>query len=487
MPMPFLGKNLLYWCINCNIPILEKSKCGICNSKTKKVSITAPFDVRPAFNKDLNLIRLTIDSQFGEGIGEKILENHKIILLNKVPYYDRMDEIVVDGEILGAIRFNISKPKNKWEFIPRTEGARRIVKYGGKKWIKVDEGAEKFIRKAANALAPGVIDNDVSIKKGEYVIIINPKNEAIAIGLARYSGEEIPKRQNGIVAKSKRGILDSKPSILPAGQTWDLVIKANNKIMENKKDTAINLIKYVQDNYDLPKLVSFSGGKDSICILKLVLDSGIDFKVFYIDTGIEFEETLNYVNKIIDEFSLKKSFIAVKSNIDFFKEIENSEIPAKDNRWCNNFLKLNPIKNMIQENFPKGLITFVGSRKYESFSRYRESMKGKIVKNKLIQQQINVNLIINWTALHVWLFIFSNKLRYNPLYEMGYERIGCMYCPANKLADLEILKEIHPEKFENWINLLIKQAKKFNFPLEWINKGYWRYKNKEKWRTDFKE
>ncbi|MHA1383814.1 MAG: phosphoadenosine phosphosulfate reductase domain-containing protein [Candidatus Helarchaeota archaeon] len=486
MPMPFLGKNLLYWCKYCNIPILEKSKCGKCNSETEKVPITAPYDIRPAFKIDIKLIRQVIDNQFGEGIGQKIIEENKIILLNKVPYFDRMDEIIIDGKIIGTIRYNISKNDNQWEFIPRIEGAKRIIKYGGGKWIKVDKGAEKYIRKAANVLAPGVISYDPKIEEDEYIIIINPEKEVIGIGIAKCSGEYISKIKRGMVAKTKRGLSDSKLEILHSGQTWNLVIEANKKVIENMIKTALNLINNVQKNYALPKSVSFSGGKDSICTLMLVLESGIKFKVFYIDTGIEFKETSEYVNEIMNDSGLKDSFIEVKSNIDFFKEIQKYQTPAKDDRWCNKLLKLNPVKKMIQEKFPEGLITFVGSRKYESFSRYHTSFKGKIVKNKLIPGQINVNLISNWTALHVWLFIFLKKIKFNPLYEMGYERIGCMYCPANKLADLEMLKEIHPELYQKWMRTLQKQAEKFNYPPNWIKKGFWRYRNEEKWKIDLK-
>jgi len=486
MPMPFLGKNVLSWCNKCNIPILENNKCGICKTSTVRVPITAPFDVRPAFDRDLNLIRKTIDNQFGKGLGQKIIEDNKIILLNKAPYFDRMDEIVLDGAIIGTIRYNISRDISTWEFIPRIEGAKRIVKYNCYKWIRIAKDAEPFIRKGANVLAPGVIEYDPSIEKGEYVIVTNPDSEAVGIGISRISGDEISNRKKGMIIKSKRGILNSTLNILPPGQSWDMVIEANREILEKKENNALNLIKQVQKKYSLPYVVSFSGGKDSICILLLVLRSGINFKIFYLDTGIEFEETVSYVHDIIKDFNLKNSFILGKTDTDFFNRIETLGVPSKDERWCNKLLKLNVIKQIIKSNFPEGMVTFIGNRKYESYSRYQESSRGQIVKNKLIPQQINANLIMNWTALHVWLYIFMNKVKYNPLYEKGYERIGCMFCPANKLADLEILKGIHPESYKKWEQILFEQAKKLHYPSEWVTKGFWRYRNKDKWKLDVK-
>lgn len=486
MPMPFLGKNLLFWCKNCNIPILEESICSICNSSTKKVSISAPYDVRPAFKRDIDLIRTIIDNQFGQGLGRKIIEEDKIILLNRVPYFDRMDEIIQDGQIIGTLKYNIEKQQSQWQFIPRIEGAKRLIKFGCGKWVKVDEGAEPFIQMSANVLAPGVIDYDPSIEKEEYIIIINSESQAIGIGISKFSGEENLKGKRGMVVKTKRGIYDSLIEILPSGQTWDLVIKANSKIMERKEKGALNLIKDVNNEYSLPNLVSFSGGKDSICTLLLVLESGIDFNIIFIDTGIEFEETVNYVEEIINDLNLKDSLILCKSDTDFFKEIDNYGVPSRDYRWCNKLLKLNIVNEMVQKNFPDGILTFVGNRKYESFLRYRDSTKGHISINKYTQQ-INVSLIMNWTALHVWLFIFLKKVKFNPLYTVGYERIGCIYCPANKLADLEILKEIHPDLYEKWSQILLNQLKKFNYPHEWATKGFWRYRNKEKWKLEIED
>ena len=50
----FLGELLLYWCHSCNVPVLGK-KCG-CSAATKKVTVTPPADIRPAFQYDIDLI-----------------------------------------------------------------------------------------------------------------------------------------------------------------------------------------------------------------------------------------------------------------------------------------------------------------------------------------------------------------------------------------------------------------------------------------------
>jgi phosphoadenosine phosphosulfate reductase len=119
-----LGRNYVRWCSGCNIPILEERACPLCGGTTREVTLTPPGDVRPAFDHDITLIRDAIDSQFGTGTGELLLPDDKVILLNKVPALDRMDEIIVDGQVVGALRYDIGRG---WTFIVRMYGAVSIA------------------------------------------------------------------------------------------------------------------------------------------------------------------------------------------------------------------------------------------------------------------------------------------------------------------------------------------------------------------------
>ncbi|MHA1893623.1 MAG: phosphoadenosine phosphosulfate reductase domain-containing protein [Candidatus Helarchaeota archaeon] len=480
MPSLFLGRNQLYWCKNCNVPIIDSKKCPSCNNHTFLVKISPPYDCRPAFKEDLKRIRAVIASQFG-GTCQKIIEEKKIIILNKVAYEDRMDEIIIDGKVLGLIRYNVLRQDSKWEFIPKLEGARRMLKHQPRSWIKVDDDAIMPLIKGANLFAPGVVEYSENINKEDITFILTKDDKLIAQGKSLFSSKEIPQHEKGMVVKVKYHESPREPEVLPAGQDWNLVLKINENIINSKEYSIIKYIKKVALKYDLPNLISFSGGKDSLALLLLILKSGIDFKMFFIDTGIEFKENVEYIDYIVEKFNLRDKFLRYKSKNDFyFEALENFGPPARDFRWCCKVVKLSNVNDLIRENFPKGVLTFIGNRKYESFLRRDESRKGKISRNSYIPLQINVNPINNWIALMVWCYIFKeqtmNDLKINPLYELGYERVGCMPCPANKLADIEILKESFPDEYEKLFNLLRKYAEENNYSEEWITYGLWRWK-----------
>jgi phosphoadenosine phosphosulfate reductase len=117
------GKINLRWCEHCNLPLIGK-KCSICGNEGSRVELTPPGDVRPAFDFDVKMIRDIVDSQFGEGCGLALLPEDKVFLLNRAPSEDRMDEIIVDGRVVGALRYDIFK--QRFYVMLRMEGALRI-------------------------------------------------------------------------------------------------------------------------------------------------------------------------------------------------------------------------------------------------------------------------------------------------------------------------------------------------------------------------
>ncbi len=110
------------------MPVLGK-KCG-CGKSTKKVEVTPPGDIRPAFDYDIKRINSVSEKQFNEPL---IPEGH-LVVLNKAPYEDRMDEIIVDGEVLASLRFEIESCE--WVLLPRLEGARRLFQGRDRKALK---------------------------------------------------------------------------------------------------------------------------------------------------------------------------------------------------------------------------------------------------------------------------------------------------------------------------------------------------------------
>ncbi|MCE8423036.1 MAG: phosphoadenosine phosphosulfate reductase family protein [Candidatus Methanoperedens sp.] len=460
--MPYyLGELLLYWCTSCNLPVLGKT-CA-CGNTTRKIDITPPGDIRPAFKYDIDLINRTVKKQFGIDL----IPQGKLVVLNKAPYEDRMDEVVFDGAVMGTLRFELEKMD--WVFIPRLVGARRLAT--GTKSIIVDKGAVNFIIKGASVLAPGVNEADSSISKNDEVIILTPEKEVIATGRARMTAERMLSHEKGMAVKTRwNGWPQADEGICPDQRTWDNAVAANKYILDKMEKKAHSFIKNVAETTGRPVTVSYSGGKDSLVTLLLVRDSIHEFDILFADTGLEFKETVDNVKQIAKELNLPLKIHTSKDA--FWHSIDNFGPPTVEARWCCKVCKLGAITQVIENNYENGCLTFVGQRKYESEIRANSD---HIWKNPWIGNQIAATPIQNWTALHVWLYLFSKKAKYNPLYEEGFDRIGCWLCPSASMADFLRLREIHPELSEKLETYLYSYAMRNGLPEEWVRYGFWRW------------
>lgn len=77
-----------------------------------------------------------------------------------------------------------------------------------RRYATVDRGAVKFVVSGANVMAPGIIDADRDIKKGDIVWVRNEEGTALALGYALMDGEEMVTGNKGKAIESVHHIGD---------------------------------------------------------------------------------------------------------------------------------------------------------------------------------------------------------------------------------------------------------------------------------------
>ncbi len=463
-----LGKNHLRWCDDCNLPVLESKTCPICGKDSREVEITPPGDVRPAFQHDIDLIRKLADEQYGEGSGIALLPEGHPVLLNKAPSLDRMDEIIIDGSTVATIRYDLGRG---WRLINRMQSAMRIAPVMTKGYVICDDSAVPFVQDSKNLMAPGVIDAHKDIKIGDEVIVITKDRKAIATGAAKMEPQVMIDSERGLAVKTKW--VKPEPFRNPDKKyTWDEVVKANREVIEKRRDEAVDFINKNIAKHDVPAIVSFSGGKDSLATLLLTLDAGHKLPVLFVNTGLEFDETVEHVRDVTSRHGLKLIEETAPTDA-FFGNLVHFGPPAKDFRWCCKTNKLGPTVGAIMKNFPDGVLSFIGQRKYESEARHD---KGRVWVNPWTPGQTGASPIQNWNALHVWFYIFLKKEPFNVWYTRGLDRIGCFLCPASDMSELEIVAG-NSSRYGQWDQYLTDYMNSRGLPQEWKDYALWRWKN----------
>ncbi len=450
-----LGKLALYHCDECNIPLLKRSYDG---KAARHVAITPPGDVRPAFDFDVAMLEKLLKKQFGSAYLPPV------ILLNSIPAIDRSDEVIIDGRVAGVLYYDIFR--QSFYFQPRPWYASLLeIKKG---YVVADDGAVDAILKTSNLMGPGVVSVDGGIKEGDEVIVLNKDWEVVATGKARKNADEM--KSHGMAVKIKwRGIekAEKREKI-----TWKDVIEANEDVISSYVGEAKKFIERFAERSE-KKVISFSGGKDSLATLLLALEAGYEFPMMFLNTGIEFDETVEYVHDVASRHSVE--LFEESAGDAFWRGIKVFGPPSRDYRWCCKTCKLGPAVRLIKKHFGGSVISFIGQRRYESENRAKH---GSIWQNPWVRGQIAVSPIQNWTALHIWLYLFMKKARWNRLYEQGFYRIGCWLCPSSSMADFAIKKHADWERFEKELRAF---KEKQNLPEEWLSLGLWRWRRPPRW------
>jgi len=298
-----------------------------------------------------------------------------------------------------------------------------------------------------------------------------------------------------LVAKTKGGSLYTKPEIIiveepePHRQKLRFVdigkmVAKNAGIMDSLVQSTIKRIfnTYVKYKNKVNVFyVAFSGGKDSVTLLDLVLRSipHGEFKVLFGDTGMEFPDTYDVVNNIAHyceanqiDFRVAKSPLSPDKTWDMFGP------PATMNRWCCSVHKTAPQINLLRNILGLPSFTgmaFTGVRGDESQAR---SGYDDVSYGEKHQGQYSCHPILEWNSAELFLYIFQNKLLLNETYKKGNSRAGCLMCPMSS-GKHEYMKNIcYPSEMDFFVDKIKVTSSKTHFSSEelekFIDDGNWK-------------
>ena len=297
-----------------------------------------------------------------------------------------------------------------------------------------------------------------------------------------------------LVAKTKGGSLYTPPELVliedpePEGYPLRFVdipamVDKNRQLMEQLVQETIKkiyntFIEY-QDKVDV-FYVAFSGGKDSVVALDLVQRALPHncFKVLFGDTGMEFPDTYETVEKIKQICAEEKiEFLQAKSKLKPENTWQIFGPPAVTIRWCCSVHKTTPQIMQLREVLQKPDFTgmaFTGVRGDESLSR---SEYDAISYGGKHSGQYSCHPILEWNTAELFLYIYENGLTFNNAYKKGNTRAGCLVCPMSQGKHDYMKYKNYPDDTDLFINKIITTSGK-NFSKEnydrFVGQGYWR-------------
>jgi len=428
-------RKTLYWCDRCNVPLIART-CG-CGAEGRGIPLLEPYDVRPVLEADMALLRDLVTARFGE------VPLPKILLFNKTGGVDRAELVIAHGERFGWLTFDPVTRRFRFDMAP--EGLPVVLGHATRGIVDLA------------AAAPGAVEAGRRIGGKRVPVSTGEPDGTVIVRHGSLTG-------TGVLREGHLRVRELRPvaTRTPPDPGWEVAVDRNRYHLKNLERHAVRAIR--QHLHDRPCVnVSFSGGKDSTAVLHLARKAGVS-EAFFLDTGIEFPETVAFVEA--------QGVPVIRKAGDFWAGVEKAGPPAKDHRWCCKMQKLHPLKIHLASTGP--CVTIQGNRWYESWNRADLDLSSQNPANPL---QVNISPIRHWRALEVFLYLWWRELPVNPLYAQGIERIGCYLCPAMLESEHEALRKMHPELAARWDTFLERWAREKGLPPEYARWGLWRWKD----------
>ena len=199
--------------------------------------------------------------------------------------------------------------------------------------------------------------------------------------------------------------------------------------------------KRMMKEYEPPEgyILAFSGGKDSVVLLDLAKRAQIKFQAQDLITTIEHPETVEFVSQFPEV-----EMIPPRNSI--FELIEKKGFPPlRKYRYCTSEVKA---RN------ERGRFKLIGIRAGESKKRAKYPQVVDEGKDRHLYP------IFDWSEADIWQYIGRYRLKYHPLYNCGYKRVGCVLCPYAQKHIIEYELKRYPEIVEKYRQACIRAYEK---------------------------
>lgn len=270
----------------------------------------------------------------------------------------------------------------------------------------------------------------------------------------------------------------------------------------------------MSEDRDMPKkpcanVVNLSGGKDSTATILLAIERQVEnITAAFADTGHEHPSTYEYVDYLdgvlrercgigvtivradfSDKIARKREIVQTKWRENGIPEsqiekalsvlqptgipmldlcLEKGRFPSTRARFCTQELKHFPIERQVLMPLlesHKAVISWQGVRADESLARRDLPERDGVIGGWEPEPHglLIYRPILTWTAADVFAFHRRHGVRWNPLYEQGMGRVGCMPCIHATKPEIKEIAARFPEELrrvKEWEQLVSMASKR---------------------------
>ena len=193
--------------------------------------------------------------------------------------------------------------------------------------------------------------------------------------------------------------------------------------------TPREILRWAVDAYGSKLTMATAFGPEGCAILHMLAEIDPGVRVFNLDTGYQFAETLELRDRIARRYGIEVEYVRSDRPVPEYEASNGGPIYGSDPDRCCRDRKILPLHRAVE-----GYDAWISAiRADQSAHRAKADVVGWDAKFGLVK----INPLLKWTKRDVWAFVVTNDVPYNPLHDQGYPSIGCWPCtrPVNQGDD----------------------------------------------------
>jgi phosphoadenosine phosphosulfate reductase len=208
------------------------------------------------------------------------------------------------------------------------------------------------------------------------------------------------------------------PLVLGAGPWKPEHIGIANRQLENAPPQEV--LTWAVDAF-FPRLTMATAfGAEGCCILHMLAEIDPHVRVFNLDTGYQFPETLALRERIRTRYGIAVEMVRPELAVAEYEAEHGGPVYLLHPDQCCHDRKIVPLRRAVA-----GYDAWISAiRKDQTNHRAEAGVVQWDAKFNLVK----VNPLLTWTRKDVWDFITRHDVPYNPLHDQGYPSIGCFPC-----------------------------------------------------------
>jgi phosphoadenosine phosphosulfate reductase len=164
-------------------------------------------------------------------------------------------------------------------------------------------------------------------------------------------------------------------------------------------------------------------GAEGCCILHMLAEIEPGVRVFNLETGYQFPETLELRERIKDRYNIEVQYVSPELTVEEYEREHGGPLYRIRPDQCCHDRKLLPLRHAIQ-----GYDAWISAIRRD---QTQHRAKAGVVQWDAKFNLVKVNPLLSWTRSDVWRFVLDHDVPYNPLHDRGYPSIGCWPCTAS--------------------------------------------------------